>query len=134
MPKPTILIVDDEPGLLRLLTLMLERMDRFEVLTVVDATEALEAVVKFKPDLVLLDWVMPQITGGEVARQIRDDSRVSETPILFLSAIIVKRDGPMELAGCPAIAKPIGMRELVEAIDEQLRMAIDPREASVEIP
>jgi len=123
MRRPRILIVDDEPGLVRLLKLMLAKLDRFEVLTVVDATQALDAVVKFKPDLLILDWIMPRLCGGDIAQQIRADSRVCGTPILFLSAIISNRDTPGELAGCPAIAKPVGLNELVEAIDQQLRKA-----------
>jgi CheY-like chemotaxis protein len=121
MRKSRILIVDDEAGLLRLLTLNLERTDRYEVQTVEDATQALEEVVKFKPDLVILDWIMPEITGGDVAQQIRADSRVGYIPILFFSAFLMKRDGYAEIAGFPAVAKPIGLNELVEAIDEQLR-------------
>ena len=121
MRKPKILIVDDEPGLVRLMTLMLMTTHRYEVRSIVDPTQALETVVKFKPDLVLLDWVMPHISGGDVAQQIRSDSRVCATPILFLSAIILKRETPGEVAGFPAIAKPIGLNELVEAIEEQLR-------------
>jgi DNA-binding response OmpR family regulator len=121
MDKRRILIVDDEPGLVRLLALMLKT--RYEVLAEVDATEALEAVVKFKPDLVLLDWVMPHLCGGDVAVKIRADSRVCDTRILFLSAIMMRRDGRGEMAGFPAIAKPIGMHELVDAIEEQLCQA-----------
>jgi DNA-binding response OmpR family regulator len=121
MPKPRILIVDDEPGLLRVLTLML--MKRYDVLAELDATQALEAALKFKPHLVLLDLVMPKIPGEEVARQIRADPRICDTPVLFLSAIILKRETPIEVAGYPAIAKPIGMNELVVVIEEQLRMA-----------
>jgi DNA-binding response OmpR family regulator len=120
MSKPKILIADDEPGLLRLLTLNLEKMDRYEILTVEDATLVVEAAVKFRPDLIILDWIMPKITGGDVAEQICADSRVCDTPILFLSAFIMKREG-QEISGFPAIAKPIRLHELVEAIDEQLR-------------
>jgi len=118
MPRPKILIVDDEPGLVRLLALMLKT--RYEVLAEVDAAQALEAVVKFNPDLVILDWIMPKMHGGDVAEQIRADPRVSETRILFLTAVVSKREAPMEIAGYPAIAKPIGLPELVEAIEEQL--------------
>jgi len=117
MAKPRILIVDDEPGLLRLLSLMLK--SRYETQAEVDATKALEAVVNFRPHLVLLDLVMPKIPGQDVARQIRSDARVCDTPILFLSAIILKREAGAEVAGCPAIAKPIGLAELVEAIEER---------------
>ena len=55
MRKSRILIVDDEAGLVRLIKLMLTRLDRYEVQTITEATEALTAVVKFKPDLVILE-------------------------------------------------------------------------------
>jgi len=118
MDKPRILIVDDESGLVRLMTMMLNT--RYEILAEVDATQALEAAIKFKPHLILLDWVMPQMHGGDVAKQICADPRLCDTRILFLSAIVMKRNGRGEMAGFPAIAKPIGVHELVEAIDEQL--------------
>jgi DNA-binding response OmpR family regulator len=116
--KPRILIVDDEPGLVRLLALMLSL--RYEVCSIYDATQAWEAAVEFKPDLVLLDWVMPQMHGGDVARQIRSDSRLCDTRILFHSAVLSKRDEHGGMAGFPAVAKPIGMHELVEAIEKQM--------------
>ena len=118
MKKPKILLIDDEPGLLRLMTLMLR--ERYEVRSVADATEALAAVLKFKPDLVILDWIMPTMNGGDVAQQVRADPRVCDTRILFLSAIILKREMPQEVVGFPAVDKPIGLHELVEAIEEQL--------------
>ena len=118
MRKPRILIIDDEPGLVRLMTLMLET--RYEVRATTDATEALEAAVRFKPDLILLDWVMPHLSGGDVAQQIRTDSRVGDTRILFLSAITMRRDKVREMAGFPAVAKPVGIRELIDAIEGQL--------------
>ena len=118
MRRPKILIVDDEPELVRPLALMLTT--RFEVRSIYDATQALQAAVEFKPDLVLLDWVMPKMNGGDVAQQIRADSRVCGTRILFLSSIMMRRDGFGEMAGFPAVAKPIGFSELVEAIENQL--------------
>jgi DNA-binding response OmpR family regulator len=120
MRRPRILIVDDEPGLVRVMTMMLTHLNRYEVRSVTDATQALEAAVKFKPDLVLLDWIMPHLCGGDVAQQIRSESRVTNTPILFLSAIIAKQNEIGELAGFPAVAKPIGVHELVAAIEAQL--------------
>jgi len=102
-----------------LLALMLK--SRYEVRSEVDATRAFEAVVKFKPHLVLLDLIMPKVPGEEVARQIRADARVCDTPILFLSAVILKRDPPAIVGGYPAIAKPIGLNELIEAIEGRLQ-------------
>ena len=121
MGKPRILIVDDEPGLVRVMTLMLTSLDRYEVCSVLDATLAVNAVLKFKPDLILLDWVMPKISGGDIARQIRADTRVGKTPILVLSAIVKWTE--TEIGGFPAICKPIGINALVDAIEEQLRKA-----------
>jgi two-component system OmpR family response regulator len=118
MEKRRILIVDDEPGLVRLLALVLA--PRYEVRSISDATQALEAAVEFKPHLILLDWVMPQMHGGDVAQQIRGDSRVSGARILFLTAVVSKRHATAEMAGFPAIAKPTGVKELVDAIEEQI--------------
>ena len=117
-PRPRILIVDDEPGLVRLLALMLKT--RYEVRSIYDATQVLEAAVEFKPHLILLDWVMPQMHGGDVAQQIRADARVCGTRILFHSAVLSKRDEPGGMAGFPAIAKPTGVKELVEVIEQQM--------------
>jgi DNA-binding response OmpR family regulator len=116
--KPRILIVDDEPGLVRLLALILTT--RYEVRSIYDSTQALEAAVEFKPHLILLDWVMPQMHGGDVAQQIRADARVWDTRILFHSAVVSKRDTPEGMAGFPAIAKPTGVTELIEAIEQQM--------------
>jgi CheY-like chemotaxis protein len=124
MDKRRILIVDDEPGFIRLMTIMLANLDRYELRSVVDATETLEAVVKFKPHLVLLDWIMPMMNGGDVVRQIRADSRVCETRILFLSAVVLKGKEATQLAGLPAIAKPASLKELVDAIEEQMREVV----------
>jgi len=102
---------------------MLEKLNRYEVISVRDSSLALNQVVKFKPHLVLLDWVMPKMSGGDVARQIRADSRVSRTPILVISALVKERNGEGEFAGFPAISKPMGLNELVHGIEEQLRKA-----------
>ena len=123
MAKSKILLIDDEPGLLRLMTLMLSAWGQYDVRSVSDATQALTTAVEFEPDLVILDWIMPVLSGGDVAKLIRSDPRVSNTPILVLSAVLLRRDKSNELAGFPAVAKPIGVHELVEAIEEQLLQA-----------
>ena len=68
MRKPRILIIDDEPGLIRLMTLVLTKGHRYEVHAITDATKALEAVVKLKPDLILLDWIMPHLSLSRSGR------------------------------------------------------------------
>lgn len=122
MHKRRILIVDDESGFNRLLKLVLERTGRYLVREEDDATTAVAVARQFEPDLILLDFVMPKIDGGSVARRIRADAQLGETPIVFLSATVLKTEGdpPMQIAGCPAIPKPIGVEDLVEAIEANL--------------
>lgn len=118
MQKRRILIVDDEPGFIKLLKLNLERTGRYQVWEEKRPEKAVDAAMKFMPDLILLDFVMPKIDGGEVARQIRADPLLREIPIVFLTATVRKNEsGSMETAGLPALAKPIGTQELLAAID-----------------
>ena len=117
------LIVDDEPALIRVVRLMLESTGRDEVAEELQALNVLETAARVRPDLVLLDLVMPKADGGVVASQIRSDPRLADTPILFLSAMLLKREsGPTEIDGCTALSKPIGLRELTEAIDARLHL------------
>ena len=90
MAKSKILVVDDELGLLRLMALMLSTRGPYDVRSESDATQALAAARDFKPDLVILDWIMPDLSGADVAKLIKDDPSVSTTPILVLSAVIPK--------------------------------------------
>jgi DNA-binding response OmpR family regulator len=118
MSKPRILIVNDEPELVRLLVLMLST--RYEVRSTYDATQTLEAALEFKPNLVLLDWVMPQMDGGNVAQQIRAESRLRGTRILIHSAVLSKRDELGEMAGSQAVAKAARVKQLLEAIEKHM--------------
>jgi CheY-like chemotaxis protein len=73
------------------------------------------------PDLILLDFIMPKIDGGGVAHEIRAQPQLRETPIVFLSATVVKKPGePMEMGGFPALTKPIGVQDLITAIEANL--------------
>jgi two-component system OmpR family response regulator len=124
MRKQRILIVDDESGFIRLLKLALEKKQRYTVRDENDSTRALETARKFKPDLVLLDFVMPKAHGGDVAAEIRAEPRFRETPILFLSGTVRKREGQeAQIAGFEALAKPIGLDDLLAAIDRNLAAA-----------
>src|SRR2546423_10820790 len=109
--KKRVLIVDDESGFTRLLKLTLERTGRYSVREQNDATNALETAREFQPDLVLLDIVMPKMDGGDVARQITADPMLRNTKIVFLTAIVSKKEattpGQM-IGGFPFLSKPLG--------------------------
>ena len=120
--KKRILIVDDESGFTRLLKLTLEKTNRYIVREENDGTRAREAAREFRPDLVLLDIVMPKIDGGDVASQLKSDPTLKDTRIVFLTAIVSKQDampGGM-IGGYPFLAKPVSLAALAACIEENL--------------
>ena len=115
----TILVVDDEPTLRETLAEALEQ-DGLEVVTAADGKEALEQFRSAAPDLILLDLMLPQISGIEVCRIVR---RESSLPIIMLTA----KDGEidkvvgLELGADDYVTKPFSLRELMARIRTQLR-------------
>jgi DNA-binding response OmpR family regulator len=123
----TILVVDDEPTLRETLAEALEQ-DGLAVITAADGKEALERFRADSPDLMLLDLMLPQVTGIEVCRIVR---RESSLPIIMLTA----KDGEidkvvgLELGADDYVTKPFSLRELMARIRAQLRR-LDSLEAS----
>src|SRR5918996_1630889 len=92
MSKKRILVVDDEAGITRLLKLNLERTGKYEVREENFGARALEAAQAFRPDLVLLDVMMPDMDGGDVAASLKADPALRKTPVVFLTAAIKKEE------------------------------------------
>ena len=115
--KKRILLVDDESGFTKLTRMNLERTDRYIIREENDVTKALDAAVEFKPDLVLLDLVMPKSDGAKIGRLINGDPRLHDTRIVILTASISKPNGDGDF---PAFSKPIGVEELLEVIETSL--------------
>jgi len=119
MRRVRILIVDDELALIKLLRANLEA-NGFGVIAVRDGAEALEAIEREEPDLVVLDILMPRIDGFEVCRRLREWSQV---PIIMLSA----RGGEEDKVKCLGlgaddyITKPFGISELIARVKSVLR-------------
>src|SRR5947209_1406035 len=84
--KKRILIIDDEASFARMVKLNLEKTGAFEVRAESKAGYALATAREFKPDLILLDVIMPAMDGGDVANQIKRDRNLKGTPIIFLTA------------------------------------------------
>lgn len=102
--------------------LALERTGRYFVGEENDATKAHQTAHGLKPDVILLDIVMPETDGGEVAARIEADPALHRTPIVFLTALVTKAEGKsgLRIQGHPFLAKPISVPELIEGIEENL--------------
>ncbi len=123
----TILVVDDEPKIVRLVQTYLERAG-FRVLTAADGTAALDRFYEARPDLVVLDLMIPAIDGLDVAREIR---KSSQTPIVMLTARGEESDRlvGLELGADDYVAKPFSPKELVARVRAVLRRAL-PEDAA----
>jgi CheY-like chemotaxis protein len=121
--KHRILVVDDNRETTRLIKALLETKGGYVVLEENDPTRAHRAAQTFRPDVILLDIVMPEADGGDVAAQIQDDPALRGTPIIFLTALVTKAEArnSLEIQGHSFLAKPINIPELIEAIEQHLR-------------
>ncbi|MGD0017538.1 MAG: response regulator [Verrucomicrobiia bacterium] len=123
MAKKKILVVDDEGAMTRMLKRNLEATNRYDVRTENSSADALAAAREFLPDLILLDVIMPGLDGGGVAAKMREDQRLSKTPIVFLSAIVKKEETQAtggNIGGLTFLAKPVKLDDLVDCIEKHL--------------
>lgn len=127
-----ILLVDDEPLITDSLTYSLKR-EGFEVLAVADGLSALEAVEKNTPDLIVLDLMLPDISGFEVCRRLR---ATSTTPVIMLTAKgeEIDRVLGLEVGADDYLAKPFSFRELLARIQATLRRVALDRQKTEDLP
>jgi DNA-binding response OmpR family regulator len=121
--KPRILIVDDQPINIKLLQRKLERQS-MDISVAYNGRECLEIAAKVKPDLILLDVMMPEMDGIETCRQLKADPELETVPIIFITAKSSK-EGKLEGLGAGAvdyITKPIDLDEMLARVHTQLRL------------
>ncbi len=119
--RQTVLVVDDEPHLLRLVQFRLER-EGYDVVTAADGQSALDAVFDARPDLCLLDVVMPRRSGWEVLRELRSDERSSDLKVIMLTARATDADieTGMRLGADDYLTKPFTSADLRSRVAAQL--------------
>ena len=119
--QPVVLVIDDEDSIQKLLNAALER-DGYRIVGARDAADGLLAFEREQPDVILLDVMLPDLSGREVCRRIRATSAV---PIIMLSALDEEVDKVvgLELGADDYITKPFGMRELRSRVRAVLRRA-----------
>jgi len=120
--RPLVLCADDDEDNLTLVALRLERAG-FDVARAGDGEEAIEAARTLRPAVVVLDVMMPKLTGLEVLEALRADEAFADVKVVLLSARVQESDVERGLgAGADAyLAKPFRAGELVAAIEELLR-------------
>ena len=130
MPE-SVLVVDDDPDVARFVEVNL-RSAGYEVTVASDGQEALERAVELRPDLVLLDVMMPKLDGFEVAQRLRRDSRTSSSSIIMLTAKALSSDKVVGLSSGADdyIIKPFDPVELLARVKGTLRRAREMRALS----
>ena len=124
--KKRILVVDDEPAFTTLLKFGLEGAGYYEVHEENDATQAVATARAFDPDLIILDVMMPDLEGSDVAASLRELPRFAQTPIIFMTALALGVGGPAP-NGCRSaqtyLAKDTPMEKLIECIESKTQKA-----------
>lgn len=122
--KYNLLMVDDVPLNLLVVTKMLSRFN-FRIRTAANGVEALEKMAEEKPDLVLLDILMPQMDGFEALQRIRSNPNTKDIRVVILSALNSTEDivKGFNLGANDFITKPIIMEKLISCVSDQLRLS-----------
>lgn len=128
--KPRILLVDDEPSIVKMVGKRLE-FEGFDVCIAMDGQEALAKVQSEKPNLIILDLMLPKLNGYEVCTRLKQDSRHQQIPIVIFTAKTQEKDEKMAM-GCGAdafVRKPFRAQELLDRLRALLSVSPEPGEA-----
>jgi CheY-like chemotaxis protein len=116
-------VIDDNVGITAMLKEGLERTGLYEVREQNNGHDGLETARQFRPDLVLLDLMMPQMSGGDVARWMKAEPSLEATRIIFLTALVSETDSPkhdLRCGGHRCLSKSISLKRMVACVAEEL--------------
>jgi two-component system, NtrC family, sensor kinase len=121
--KGNILAVDDTPANLHLLSNMLSKQG-YKVRITTKGKLALQSVLAYPPDLILLDIMMPDMNGYEVCQILKADERTRDIPVIFISALSETFDiiKAFKVGGLDYISKPFHLEEVLARVENQLRL------------
>lgn len=130
MANATVMVIDDEKDLVELVRYNLEK-EQFHAITAFDGASAVEIAMRHRPDLIILDLMMPGMTGLEVCRVLRGDEKTRDIPIIMLTARTSETDRVvgLEMGADDYVTKPFSPRELVARVRAVLRRTAGPKEA-----
>jgi two-component system, OmpR family, response regulator len=113
-----VLYVEDDEDIQRIVRMSLERVGKMTVEVVSDSTRAVEAMASFKPDMVMLDWMMPVMDGPAVFRKMKEQPETAGLPVVFITAKASQRelDELIALGAAGTISKPFSPKDLPEQL------------------
>ena len=122
LSAPRLLVIEDEPSQVELLRYNLKKQG-FEVRVAMDGEEGVEAAREDPPDLILLDWMLPNLSGIEVCRQLRRNKATREVPIIMLTARSEEHDKVrgLDVGADDYVTKPYSVKELIARVHAALR-------------
>ena len=117
-PLTRICYVEDDEDIQRIVRMSLERVGKMTVAVVSDPTQALQAFAEFRPDLVMLDWMMPGLDGPALFKKMKEDPQTAALPVVFITAKAQSRDMAelMALGAHGAISKPFSPKDLPDQL------------------
>ncbi len=121
MPNITlskIFYVEDDEDIQRIVRMSLERIGKMHVEIIGDSTAAIDAMLAFRPDMILLDWMMPVIDGPTLFRKIQERPELSSVPVVFITAKASQRelDELRKMGAAGVLSKPFSPKDLPEQL------------------
>jgi DNA-binding response OmpR family regulator len=123
MAKKEVMVVDDEPSIVKVLEDILKTKG-YKVVTAFDGDEALKKLAKSKPDLILIDFYLPTMSGRELCEKIRANSKLKDVKIAFLTAASFSPTGKKELKKLDVldfIKKPFEYKDLLKRVNKIIK-------------
>jgi len=118
--KESVLIVDDDPANLMALFHILR--SNYNILTAADGISALEKINKFKPDLILLDIIMPEMNGFEVLTELKKSDKTKSIPVIFITGLSDNESEGLALGAVDYIRKPFNTEDVKQKISQQFKI------------
>jgi len=121
--KPSILLVDDTPTNLRILGIVFEKQG-FEIFVATDGVSALEQVPNIRPDLILLDVMMPGLDGFETCQRLKANPDTADIPVIFMTALTETMDKVkgFQAGAVDYVTKPIQLEEVLARVKTHLNL------------
>lgn len=114
--KKKILIVDDDKNVTKSLKISMEK--KYDILTLNDSMKAVSHAKYFEPDLMILDIMMPDMSGGELAQEMKREKKLMDIPIIFLSGLI-NHSEEKELYDSQFLSKPVNFAKMLHLIESK---------------